>query len=105
MRKAFRGVSAESYEAKLLAKASGMQKLWDDALVQAFENVKTAQAARIQQQASEQAAPIIYEADSHIDRRTDESIAQQQPFFNDFDELGAIFAYNMAQIIGQDVQQ
>lgn len=45
VRRAFRGVSASSYEARLLEKAEGMQKLWDDALVKAMENVQQAQRA------------------------------------------------------------
>lgn len=40
VKRAFQGVSARSLEARLLEKAEGLQKLWDNALVGAVENVR-----------------------------------------------------------------
>lgn len=42
---AFRGVSARSAEARLLQNVKGMQKLWDNALLGAIENVRSAQVS------------------------------------------------------------
>lgn len=42
---AFQGVDASSEEARLLKDAEGLQKLWDDALVKAGQNVQKAQNA------------------------------------------------------------
>jgi len=42
VKRAFRGVSVTSAEARLIKDMDGMQKLWDDALVQAGRNVRKA---------------------------------------------------------------
>lgn len=108
VKRAFRGVEAHSTEATLIKDLEALQKLWDDALIQASRNV---------QQGTEKAAPAntetaiketavqkqAYDAAAHIDKRTDENIEGMEPFFNAFDDLRGTFAYNMAGIIRNDV--
>lgn len=108
---AFRGVSARSAEARLLQNVKGMQKLWDNALVGAIENVRSAQNSSTPVMdntpdavdAIDVGANISFEPSAHIDQRTDESIQTQEPFFNSFDELKDVFAYNMAREIRNDI--
>ncbi|MBP3410071.1 MAG: hypothetical protein J6M10_03650 [Clostridia bacterium] len=56
VQRAFRGVSANSMEARLIQDVQGLQKLWDDALVGAMENVRRVQEtadADVEESASE----------------------------------------------------
>lgn len=105
VRRAFQGVSAHSDEAKLLEKVEGLQKVWDDALVKAIENVRGVQHKPKSVSAAPSAASntTAYTAEAHIDQRTDDSIAEQEPFFNDFDDLRDIYAYNTAVSLWGDV--
>lgn len=108
VKRAFRGVEAYSTEATLIKDLEGLQKLWDDALVQASRNVqqstKKAAPAKTETAAKETAVQKqVYDAAAHIDKRTDENIEGMEPFFNAFDDLRGMFAYNMAGIIRNDV--
>lgn len=105
VRRAFQGVSAHSDEAKLLEKVEGLQKVWDDALVKAIENVRGVQhkPKGVSAAPSTASNTTAYTAEAHIDQRTDDSIAEQEPFFNDFDDLRDIYAYNTAVSLWGDV--
>lgn len=88
VKRAFRGVEATSAEAQMIKNLEGLQKLWDDALVQASRNVQQSAAEALHmstetQQAIENDQAVDAEAEVKHSIRLDE---EYQNAYDDYDE-------------------
>jgi len=105
VKRAFQGVEASSAEARMIKDLEGLQKLWDDALVQAGRNVQqnTAEKESVAVQ-PKQTEMTPYPAEMHIDNRDDSSIADMEPFFDAHADLRDIYAYHTAEALRMDAE-